>query len=282
MTAEARLEDLRLWRFRAALPRSALARTEPGLVFAVHPPSQAGGGQAGAEGARAAYSAELGDHRATAPGENHGKYPWEVVHIDHTLVDLELLDEETHTALGRPLVDSDVGWFSRQVLAFVLTFDAPSVNSLRLLLRDCVRRHRVCRAGWSSIGARSSVPASLRRSLRCYGIQILKRPPHRARFGSVIEREFGTLNEAFFHNLSGNTQNTRNVRQLTKSMDPKRYAAWTLGRLGELAGSVCRRGSPAPTAPRTWDQPRQGYQRGMEIHGSRPSRLVDDEEAFRS
>jgi putative transposase len=46
-----------------------------------------------------------------------------------------------------------------------------------------------------------------------------------------MERVFGTTNEEFIHNLEGNTQATKNVRQLTPAVDPKRHAIWTLGEL---------------------------------------------------
>jgi putative transposase len=54
------------------------------------------------------------------------------------------------------------------------------------------------------------------------------RPPAKARFGSVMERLFGTTNTQFVYNFLGNTQITRNVRQVTKSVDPKSLAVWPL------------------------------------------------------
>src|SRR5258707_8876609 len=59
------------------------------------------------------------------------------------------------------------------------------------------------------------------------------RPPAKARFGSVCERLFGTANTQFIHNLRGNTQLTRNVRQVTKDVAPATNACWTLGALLE-------------------------------------------------
>ena len=57
------------------------------------------------------------------------------------------------------------------------------------------------------------------------------RPPAKARFGSVCERLFGTSNTRFIHNLAGNTQIMKNIRQVTKDVDPKRHAEWTLAEL---------------------------------------------------
>lgn len=60
-----------------------------------------------------------------------------------------------------------------------------------------------------------------------------QRPAAKARFGSVIERIFGTTNTEFFYNLRGNTQITKNVRVVTKSNNPKGQAVWTLDELYE-------------------------------------------------
>src|SRR5947207_2243935 len=50
-------------------------------------------------------------------------------------------------------------------------------------------------------------------------------------YGAVVERLFGTANTQFVHNLAGNTQLTKHVRQVTKAVDPKQHALWTLGDL---------------------------------------------------
>ena len=60
-----------------------------------------------------------------------------------------------------------------------------------------------------------------------YEVTKKTRPPAKARFGSVCERLFGTTNTQFIHNLRGNTQITRNVRQVTKSVSPQGQAVWT-------------------------------------------------------
>ena len=57
------------------------------------------------------------------------------------------------------------------------------------------------------------------------------RPGGKPRFGSVIERLFGTTNTEFVYNLLGNTQASKQPRQLTSSVDPKQLAVWTLADL---------------------------------------------------
>jgi putative transposase len=48
------------------------------------------------------------------------------------------------------------------------------------------------------------------------------RPAHKSRFGGVMERLFGTTNTELIHNLVGNTKALRNVRTVTRSVDPIR------------------------------------------------------------
>ncbi len=57
------------------------------------------------------------------------------------------------------------------------------------------------------------------------------RPGGKPRFGSVVERLFGTTNTEFIYNLLGNTQASKQPRQLTKAVDPKLLAVWTLADL---------------------------------------------------
>jgi transposase InsO family protein len=45
------------------------------------------------------------------------------------------------------------------------------------------------------------------------------RPGAQPRFGSVIERLFGTTNTEFIHNLRGNTQASKHPRLLTKAVE---------------------------------------------------------------
>jgi len=106
------------------------------------------------------------------------------------------------------------------------------------------------------------------------------RPPAKARFGSVVERLFGTANTQFIHNLKGNTQITRNVRQVTKSVDPKGQAIWYLP---ELYDALCQYFySVYDTAdhPALGQSPREAYRLGLETTGYRLTRLIAYDQSF--
>jgi transposase InsO family protein len=233
------------------------------------------------EGKRAAYSLEFTTKPLSAKNENHGDFPWQVVHIDHTQIDVELVDESTSFSLGRPWLTAMFDGFSRRVLCFVLSFDAPSVNTLKSILRECVRRHSRLPSGVTHDWGKEFGSEFFETLTAIYQVRHIKRPPHQSRHGSVIERGFKSLNDFFFHNLRANTQNTRNVRQLTKSMDPKRFAVWSLEGLYEHLSRFCFE---------TYDQllhsgigttPAEAFERGNALAGSRPWRRIEYDDTFK-
>src|SRR2546427_2809751 len=104
----------------------------------------------------------------------------------------------------------------------------PSYRACMMVLRACVRRHeRLPQLVVLDGGAefRSTYFESL---LARYYCTKKTRPGAQPRFGSVIERLFGTTNTVFIHNLRGNTQATVHPRTMTKAVDPKRLAVWPL------------------------------------------------------
>jgi putative transposase len=106
-----------------------------------------------------------------------------------------------------------------------------------MILRDCVRRHSRLPQVIVMDGGPEFQSTYFETLLARYECTKKVRPPAQARFGSVCERLFGTTNSQFIHNLRGNTQITRNVRQVTKSNEPT-------GRLGGHLGvftTICRR-----------------------------------------
>ena len=156
----------------------------------------------------------------------HGDRPWEYVHIDHTVVDVEL----KHSTKGIEMV---VVWvslmfdaFTRQVLAYFLTFDPPSYRSCMGLIRECVRRHKRLPECIIVDGGKEFFSIYFEKLLARYKCDIMWRPPTKPRFGCLIERFIHTFNKEFIHNLLGNRKLMKNVRQMTKEVDPKKHAVW--------------------------------------------------------
>ena len=100
-----------------------------------------------------------------------------------------------------------------------------------MALRECVRRFSRLPQILVVDGGREFESTYFETLLARYECTKKTRPPAKARFGSVCERLFGVANTQFVHNLRGNTQITRNVRQVTKSVNPKALATWPLAEL---------------------------------------------------
>src|SRR5258708_13768405 len=161
----------------------------------------------------------------------HGDYPFQITHLDHTQLDIELIDLRTGQNLGRPWLTLLIDSYSRRILSVYRSLDRPSYRSCMQVLRECVFRHNRFPEMVVVDGGKEFQRTYFDSLLARFKCSKATRPKAKSRFGSIMERVFGTTNEEFIHNLEGTTQATKNVRQLTPSIDPKRHAIWTLGEL---------------------------------------------------
>jgi putative transposase len=157
----------------------------------------------------------------------------EICHIDHTEMDIELVDSKTGENLGRIWITFMVCAFSRRVVAVYVTFDPPSIRSDMMVIRECVRRTGRLPQTIVVDGGSDFRSIYFETLMAAFGITIKRRPGAEPRFGSPIERLFYTTNEQFVYTKLGNTQITRNVRQITKANNPKKLAVWDIGTLYE-------------------------------------------------
>lgn len=184
-------------------------------------------------GRRAAYPLQPVYWELTQTTPRHGDRPWEICHIDHTLLDIELVCSQTGHNLNRPWATFLTDAYSRRLLGVYLTYDPPSYRSNMMILRLCVQRHARLPETLVVDGGPEFRSTYFETLAAMFQITMKTRPPAEPRFGSIIERLFGTANTQLIHTLTGNTQITRNVRQVTKAVNPKNHACWTLGRLYE-------------------------------------------------
>ena len=226
------------------------------------------------QGERAAYEEEPFYWELELRTPRHGDRPLEIVHVDHTELDIELRSSCTKRVLGRPWLTLLTDAFSRRVLAFYLTFDPPSYRSCMMIFRECVRRHGRLPQILVMDGGREFESIYFEALLARYECLKKTRPPAKARFGSVCERVFGTVNTSFIYNLSGNTQITRNVRQVTKSVDPKEHAIWTLAALHQHLTEYLYNIYDSTTHSALGQSPREVFEWGITRSGQRAHRLV--------
>ena len=147
------------------------------------------------------------------------KAPLAIVQIDHTRVDIQLVDEQSRLVLGRPWLTVLLDVFSRSVVGFHLSLDAPSATGVALAIAQGV----LCKSEWLAerhlqlAWAMQGLPISihldngaefrsraLKRGCQQHGLRIDYRPPATPRFGGHIERLMGTLMKRV-HALPGST-----------------------------------------------------------------------------
>ncbi|HYF78316.1 MAG TPA: TnsA endonuclease N-terminal domain-containing protein [Symbiobacteriaceae bacterium] len=233
------------------------------------------------EGNRAAYSHEPFYWTLESTTPRHGDRPFEIGHIDHTELDIELVCSRTGKNLGRPWATLMADAFSRRILAVYLSFDPPSYRSCMMVIRICVQRHGRIPQNLVVDGGPEFGSTYFETLLARYEITKKQRPPAKARFGSVVERLFGTSNSMFVHNLSGNTQVMRNVRQVTKSVNPKRLACWTLPSLYEALCTWCYEVYDSLSHPSLGQSPQDAFVAGLAAYGHRSHKLIPFDDSFK-
>lgn len=174
--------------------------------------------------ARRGKSAER-DRFEPTPGDFPGaSYPLAVVQIDHHDLDIELVDDVTRHSVGRAWLTLAIDVFSRMVVGYCLSLEAPSANSVGLCVRNAIlpKDHELADLGisnrWDVWGKMAILHADNGSDFRCktvteacveYGISIEWRPVGKPNWGGRIERLFGTIAKEF-HALPGTTfSNTR-------------------------------------------------------------------------
>ena len=232
-------------------------------------------------GSRAAYQVE-GPSTAGGPlFPPHGDRVFEVGHVDHTPLDVRLVSSVNGTLLGSPWLTLMIDAYSRTVLAFSLSFDAPSRASVLSVLYDCVRRHgRVPDTVVVDQGPEfhSNDVESAFAYLRVHKVE---RPARKARFGSVMERMFGTTNTAFVHELLGNTTLLALGRGLSSDRHPARSAVWTLPMVEEACERWLFEVYPALRHGTLGDTPGDVFARGLARDGERIARHVALDDTLR-
>ncbi|BCM24152.1 Mu transposase C-terminal domain-containing protein [Methyloradius palustris] len=185
-------------------------------------------------GKRAAYVHEEFYWRLSMEIPRHGERPFDIAHIDHTQVDIQLTDRLTGLTYERPWLSIMLDAYTRKVLAFWISFDEPSYRSCMMVIKNCVREHgRVPRV--IVVDGGSEFDGEYFETLVAYlKIQKKSRAKSKARYGSVMERFFGTTNDQLIHNLAGNTQATRTARLCTATHDPRVHSVWTLESFTDL------------------------------------------------
>lgn len=149
---------------------------------------------------------------AYAPLKGHfpgADFPLSVVQVDHTPLDIILVDDIYRLPIGRPWLTLLIDVFSRMVLGFYISFDPPGNLSLGLCLTHAFlpKEKWLAKQGietaWPCWGIPRTIHADnakefrgnmLRNACKEYGIDLEWRPVATPHYGAHIERLLGTLN----------------------------------------------------------------------------------------
>lgn len=143
----------------------------------------------------------------------------EQVQIDHTVIDVIVVDERERQPIGRPYLTAAIDVCSRSLVGMVVTLEAPSAVSVGL----CLAHAGTDKRPWlESLGVEAQWPMSgkpkqlyldnasefrseaLRRGCEQHGIELSYRPPGRPHYGGIVERVIGTAMQQV-HELPGTT-----------------------------------------------------------------------------
>lgn len=173
---------------------------------------------------------------------NAAKAPLDIVQIDHTKVDVTVVDPVTRLPIGRPTLTLGIDVSTRMAMGFYLSLEAPSLTAVALCLAHAV----IDKTAWlASRGIAGDWPAhgiprtihvdngaefharAFERACGDHRIDVTCGPPGTPRFGGHIERLIGTMMGAV-HLIPGS--HFSNIRERGE-FDPEAEAVMTLREL---------------------------------------------------
>ena len=187
------------------------------------------------------------------PGHFPGAdFPLAVVQIDHTLVDLVLVDDKYRKPVGRPWISLAMDVYSRMVVGYYLSFDSPSQTSVGLCVSHAILPKEETmsllevNAEWPVWGIPKTIHVDngpdfqsegFQNACIKHGIHIEYRPVRQPEYGGHIERLLGTLGKEI-HNLPGTTFSSPKERG---EYDSDKRAAFTKNEFEKLlVNFICR------------------------------------------
>ena len=137
-------------------------------------------------------------------GQLEAAHPLAVVQMDHTLLDVMLVDDESRLSIGRPWITVAFDVATRMVLGFYLSLDPPGALAAGQCLARAVMKKTswllrlgLAQTEWPAWGLPDTIHLDnakefrgemLGRACAQYGIEIMWRPVARPNWGGHIER----------------------------------------------------------------------------------------------
>jgi hypothetical protein len=157
----------------------------------------------------------------------NGFFPHDVCYIDHTTLNLATVGPDG-SELCKPLFTLATDGHTTQTRAFYLCYEPPSAKVVLMTLRDYVRRNHRLPKILVVDGGKEFRSQELITFCKYYEIDLRFRPAGQPRGGSSVERALGAAETEVIAKMEGNTRIMKNVRMVTKSVNPFDRATWTL------------------------------------------------------
>ena len=144
----------------------------------------------------------------TFDGYQEATRPLEIIQIDHTLIDVIIVDMATRQPIGRAWLTVAIDVFSRMVVGFIVSLDPPSAMSTALCLQQAMTRKDKWLASrginhfWDIYGKFEGLhmdngkdfhSRTLRYGCEKHEIDMHYRPVGQPEFGAHVERLIGTF-----------------------------------------------------------------------------------------
>lgn len=142
------------------------------------------------------------------PNTLKADHPLAVVQLDHALLNIVLVHEETRQMMSRPWLTLATDIYSRTVVGFYLAFEEPGAGGTGLCLAQAILpketwlNERGVPGEWPCWGlmealhldnAKEFHGTMLQRASEHYGIKLVHRPPKRPEYGGHVERLIKTI-----------------------------------------------------------------------------------------
>jgi putative transposase len=173
--------------------------------------------------------------------------PLQIAQIDHTLMDIFVVDSESMLPLGRPWLTTCLDAYTRCLLGLHISFEPPSYLTVAKCLRhafepktDLQATYPMIDNVWEPFGVMNSVLVdngmefhSVALEQACYacGTEIRYAGRKKSWIKGKVERFLGTLNRSISHGIPGTTFS--NVFE-KGDYNPKKHAVLTFGTLKEI------------------------------------------------
>lgn len=193
---------------------------------------------------RARYGLRAADIKFRVAGANFlAQRPLSRASMDHTRLDLFVVDADTYLPLGRPWLTLVIDEYARYVLGYYIGFEEPSNVSMARAVRHAIAPKTVSpdiRQAWDAWGVMDVLVVdngmefhgrALEAGAGRYGINIQFCPRRKPWFKGKVERFFGTINTGLLAAIRGKTF----LSVLEKGdYDPARNAVITLATLRKI------------------------------------------------